>query len=107
MGDKQEKKKSGMVEMVLFNMASFLGSFGAGFDVRMSNLQPQPVPHPKLQVNEPLKDKPSFEPEMHESPGMYKEIYMHHENDIMNVGNPNMNRMYGTYHGHSSKQKIR
>lgn len=109
--DRHEKKKvGGMVEMVLFNMASFLGSFAAGFDVRMSNLQPQPVPHPKLQVNAQLKDnKPELDPTatIQNSPRMYKEIYLH-EHDIMNVGNPNMNRLYGlqTYHG-PSKQKIR
>lgn len=96
--------------MVLFNMASFLGSFAAGFDVRMSNLQPQPVPHPKLQSNAQLKDnKLELNPNtMQNSPRMYKEIYLH-ERDIMNVGNPSMNRLYGlqTYHGPSSKQKIR
>lgn len=43
---------------------------------------------------------------MHNSP-MYKGIYMH-EKDILNVGNPQLNRLYGleTYHG-PTKQKIR
>lgn len=42
----RERKKLGIVEMVLYNMASFLASFAIGFDVRISNLQP---PQQRLQ----------------------------------------------------------
>jgi preprotein translocase subunit YajC len=93
--------------MVMYNMASFLGSIAAGFDVRMANIGPQPVAHPKLEAHEKLKD--DFDPKMmRNSPKMYKEIY-NHERDIMNVGNPSLNRLYGlqTYHGPTSKHKIR
>lgn len=86
-------------------MASFLGSIAAGFDVRMSNVGPQPVSHPKLQVHTQLKDQPEFDPKnmMQNSPKFT------HERDIMNVGNPSLNRLYGlqTYHGPTSKHKMR
>jgi hypothetical protein len=99
----RDKKKLGVVEMVLYNMASFLGSFAAGFDIRASNLLPQPVPHPKLQN---LNQIQSNELEAQENL-MYKEIY-HHDQDILNVGNPHMNKLYGmeTYHG-QAKHKNR
>jgi hypothetical protein len=101
----RERKKLGVVEMVLYNMASFLASFATGFDVRASNLMPQPVPHPRLQNMSQIQGS-DFEPKMHNSP-IYKGIYMH-EKDILNVGNPHLNRLYGlaTYHG-PTKQKIR
>lgn len=101
MGEK-ERKRMGIVEMVLYNMASFLASFATGFDVRAVNLMPQPVMHPRLQMqgsdNDQLK--------MQNSP-LYKGIYLH-EKDILNVGNPQLNRLYGleTYHG-PTKQRIR
>lgn len=91
--------------MVLHNMSSFLASFAMGFDVRISNLQPQPVLHPRLQNMAHIQG--DFEPvKMHDSP-LYKGIYMH-EKDILNVGNPQLNKLYGleTYHG-QTKQKIR
>ena len=102
----REKKRMGVVEMVLYNMASFLASFATGFDVRASNLQPQPVPHPRLQNNAQLQGGDFDGAKMHNSP-LYKGIYMH-EKDILNVGNPHLNRLYGleTYHG-PTKQKIR
>lgn len=95
----------GVVEIVMYNMASFMASFAMGFDVRISNLQPQPVPHPRLQNLNQMHPS-DFEPKMHNSP-LYKGIYMH-EKDILNVGNPHLNRLYGleTYHG-ATKQKIR
>lgn len=92
--------------MVLYNMASFLASFATGFDVRISNLQPPPVHHPRLQNMAQMKGS-DFEPvKMHNSP-LYKGIYLH-EKDILNVGNSHLNRLYGleTYHG-PTKQKIR
>lgn len=100
-----DRKRMGVVEMVMYNMASFMASFAMGFDVRISNLQPQPVPHPRLQ-NLNQMHASDFEPKMHNSP-MYKGVYMH-EKDILNVGNPHLNRLYGleTYHG-ATKQKIR
>lgn len=94
----------GVVEMALYNMASFLASFATGFDVRASNLQRQPI-HPRLQNLAQLGGE--LEPvKMHNSP-LYKGIYMH-ERDILNVGNQHLNRLYGleTYHG-PTKQKIR
>lgn len=100
----RERKRLGIVEMVLYNMASFLASFATGFDIRASNLQPMPI-HPKLQNMSQLQG--DFETvKMHNSP-LYKGIYMH-EKDILNVGNPHLNRLYGleTYHG-PTKQKIR
>lgn len=102
----RERKHMGVVEMVLHNMSSFLASFAAGFDVRISNLQPHPVIHPRLQNNAQIYGG-DYEPaQMHNSP-LYKGIYLH-EKDILNVGNPNLNRLYGleTYHG-PTKQKIR
>lgn len=101
----RERKRMGVVEMVMYNMASFLASFAMGFDVRASNLQPQPVIHPRLQNMAHIQG--DLEPvKMHNSP-LYKGIYMH-EKDILNVGNPHLNRLYGleTYHG-PTKQKIR
>jgi hypothetical protein len=96
----------GVVEMVLYNMASFLASFATGFDVRASNLLPQPVNHPRLQNHAQIQGSNFDNVKMHNSP-MYKGIYMH-EKDILNVGNPQLNRLYGleTYHG-PTKQKIR
>lgn len=96
----------GVVEMVLYNMASFLASFATGFDVRASNLQPQPVPHPRLQNMTQIQSGDFEAVKMHNSPH-YRGIYMH-EKDILNVGNPHLNRLYGleTYHG-PTKQKIR
>lgn len=96
-----ERKKLGIVESVMYNMASFLASFAAGFDIRISNVQSQPVPHPRLQ--NPTQHN---EFEMHHSP-LYKGIYPH-EKDILNVGNPHLNKLYGldTYHG-PTKQKMR
>lgn len=101
----REKKRMGVVEMVMYNMASFMASFAIGFDVRISNLQPQPVPHPRLQNLNQMHPS-DFEPKINNSP-LYKGIYMH-EKDILNVGNPHLNRLYGleTYHG-ATKQKIR
>lgn len=95
----------GVVEMVMYNMGSFLASFAMGFDVRVSNLQPQPI-HPRLQNINQIQGSNFENVKMHNSP-MYKGIYMH-EKDILNVGNPHLNRLYGleTYHG-PSKQKIR
>lgn len=101
MGDR-ERKKLGIVEMVLYNMASFLSSFAMGFDIRISNLSPHPVQHPAiLQIANDIDAM-----KMHQSP-IYKGIYPH-EKDILNVGNPSLNRLYGleTYHG-TTKQKIR
>jgi len=101
----KERKKLGVVEMVLYNMASLLAGFAAGYDVRISNLSPQPVAHPTLQSLAQLH--PNGEPlKAHNSP-FYKSVYPH-ERDIMNVGNPHLNRLYGleTYHG-PTKQKIR
>jgi hypothetical protein len=99
----RDRKKLGIVEMVLYNMASFLASFATGFDIRISNLQPQPVQHPHLQSR-----ITSGEYDMHatNSP-LYKGIYPH-EKDIMNVGNPHLNKLYGleTYHG-PTKQRNR
>lgn len=88
--------------MVLYNMASFLASFATGFDVRASNLMPQPVNHPRLQAHGSDHDQMR----MQNSP-LYKGVYMH-EKDILNVGNPHLNRLYGleTYHG-PTKQRIR
>lgn len=104
LGDK-EKKRMGVVEMVMYNMGSFLASFAMGFDVRVSNLQPQPV-HPRLQTINQIQGSNFDNVKMHNSP-MYRGIYMH-EKDILNVGNPHLNRLYGleTYHG-PTKQKIR
>lgn len=101
----RERKKLGVIEMVLYNMASFLASFATGFDVRASNLQPQPVAHPRLQNNAQILGS-EFDNKVHNSP-LYKGIYIH-EKDILNVGNPHLNRLYGlaTYHG-PTKQKIR
>lgn len=98
-----ERKHMGVVEMVLYNMASFLASFAMGFDVRISNLQP--VNHPRLQ-NAAHYGGDFESAQMHNSP-LYKGIYLH-EKDILNVGNPSLNRLYGleTYHG-PTKQKIR
>lgn len=100
MGDR-ERKRMGVVEMVLYNMAAFVASFAMGFDVRVSNLLPQPVQHPRLQMQ-----ANELELKMQNSP-LYKGIYMH-EKDILNVGNSHLNRLYGleTYHG-PTKQKIR
>lgn len=97
MGD---RKKLGIVEMVMYNMASFLASFATGFDIRISNIHPMPVHHPHLHSNE-------FDINaQHHSP-LYKGIYPH-EKDIMNVGNPHLNKLYGleTYHG-PTKQRNR
>lgn len=104
LGDR-EKKRMGVVEMVMYNMGSFLASFAMGFDVRVSNLQPQPVQHPRLQNMNQIQGS-NIENVVHNSP-LYKGIYMH-EKDILNVGNPHLNRLYGleTYHG-PTKQKIR
>lgn len=95
LGEK-ERKRLGIVEMVLYNMASFLASFATGFDVRASNLLPQPVNHPRLQNISHIQESP-----------LYQGIYLR-EKDILNVGNPHLNRLYGleTYHG-PTKQKIR
>lgn len=92
--------------MVLYNMASFLASFATGFDVRISNLQPQPVNHPRLQNIAQIYGDDFESAQLHNSP-LYKGIYLH-EKDILNVGNANLNRLYGleTYHG-PTKQKIR
>lgn len=75
-------------------MASFLASFATGFDVRMSNLQPHPVQHPRLQMQ-----SYDFDVTLQESP-LYRGIHPH-EKDILNVGNPHLNKLYGleTYHG--------
>lgn len=102
----RERKRMGVVEMVMYNMASFLASFAIGFDVRASNLQPQPVPHPRLQNLSQIQDGEFELAGIHNSP-LHRRIYMH-EKDILNVGNPLLNRLYGleTYHG-PSKQKIR
>lgn len=81
-------------------MASFLASFAAGFDVRISNLQPHPVQHPRFQM------QPFDFDGVHDSP-LYRGIHPH-EKDILNVGNPHLNKLYGlqTYHG-ETKQKNR
>lgn len=102
----RERKHMGVVEMVLYNMASFLASFAMGFDVRISNLHPQPVIHPRLQNITQIHGGDFESAQMHNSP-LYKGIYLH-EKDILNVGNPSLNRLYGleTYHG-PTKQKIR
>lgn len=102
--ERGDRKKLGIVESVMYNMASFLASFAAGFDVRISNLQPQPVNHPRLQSTQQI---PQNEFDMHHSP-LYKGIYPH-EKDILNVGNPHLNKLYGldTYHGPPMKQKMR
>ncbi|CAG9806107.1 unnamed protein product [Chironomus riparius] len=99
----RDKKKLGIVDSVMYNMASFLASFATGFDIRISNLQPQPVNHPRLQSTQQI---PTSEFDMHHSP-LYKGIYPH-EKDILNVGNPHLNKLYGldTYHG-PTKQKMR
>lgn len=104
LGDR-ERKRMGVVEMVLYNMASFLASFATGFDVRASNLQRQPV-HPRLQNTAHMPGSDFEQVKMHNSP-LYKGIYLH-EKDILNVGNPTLNRLYGleTYHG-PTKPKIR
>lgn len=101
MGEK-ERKRMGIVEMVLYNMASFLASFAMGYDVRAVNLLPPPGNHPRLQIQS--SDSDSMK--MQNSP-LYKDIYLH-EKDILNVGNPHLNRLYGleTYHG-PTKQRIR
>lgn len=67
-------------------MASFLASFATGFDIRISNLQAPPVQHPRLSSNS--KEFSS----MQNSP-MYRGIYPH-EKDILNVGNPHLNKLY-------------
>lgn len=102
----RERKRLGIVEMVLYNMASFLASFATGFDVRASNLLPQPVNHPRLQNVQQIQDTYFDGVQMHNSP-LYQGIYLR-ESDILNVGNPHLNRLYGleTYHG-PTKQKIR
>jgi hypothetical protein len=102
LGEK-ERKKLGVVEMVLYNMAAFLASFATGYDVRVSNLQPQPVQHPRLAQ---IQGNDIEGVKMQNSP-IYKGIYLH-EKDILNVGNPQLNRLYGlqTYHG-PTKQKVR
>ncbi|CRK92531.1 CLUMA_CG006068, isoform A [Clunio marinus] len=104
LGDR-ERKRMGVVEMVLYNMASFLASFAMGFDVRVTNLQPHPI-HPRLQNMTQIQEGDFDSPRLHNSP-IYKGIYMH-EKDVLNVGNPHLNRLYGleTYHG-PTKQKIR
>lgn len=101
MGEK-ERKRMGVVEMVLYNMAAFLASFATGFDVRASNLMPQPVNHPRLHISGIENDQIK----MQNSP-LYKSVYMH-DKDVLNVGNPHLNRLYGleTYHG-PTKQRIR
>lgn len=78
-------------------MASFLASFATGFDIRISNLQPQPVQHPRLQMH-------SNELVSTNSP-LYKGIYPH-EKDILNVGNPHLNKLYGleTFHGQMKRK---
>jgi hypothetical protein len=87
--------------MVLYNMASFLASFAAGFDIRISNLQSEQM-HPRLQELQHSQ----FEMNLQQSP-LYRGVYSH-EKDIMNVGNPHLNKLYGlqTYHG-PTKQKNR
>jgi hypothetical protein len=99
----RDRKKLGIVEMVLYNMASFLASFATGYDIRVSNLQPQPVHHPQLQNKLISSD---FDINAQNSP-LYKGVYPH-EKDIMNVGNPHLNKLYGleTYHG-PTKQRNR
>lgn len=79
-----------------------MASFAAGFDIRLSNLQPHPVQHPRLQM-QPFEFEPTS---LHESP-LYRGIHPREE-DILNVGNPNLNKLYGleTYHG-DTKQKNR
>lgn len=67
-------------------MASFLASFAMGFDIRISNLQTPPVQHPRLVAQ--TKEFSS----MQNSP-MYRGIYPH-EKDILNVGNPHLNKLY-------------
>ena len=103
----RDRKHTGVVEMVLYNMASFLASFAIGFDVRISNLQPQPVNHPRLQDYVAQIYGGDLEPAKIHNSLLYKGIYMH-EKDPLNVGNPNLNRFYGleTYHG-PTKQKTR
>lgn len=99
----RDRKKLGIVESVLYNMASFLASFATGFDIRISNLQPQPVQHPRIQNAAQISQN---EFDVHHSP-LYKGIYPH-EKDILNVGNPHLNKLYGldTYHG-PTRQKQR
>lgn len=84
---------------VLYNMASFLASFATGFDIRISNLQPHPVQHPRLQIqsNDLISNS-------NNSP-LYKGIYPH-EKDILNVGNPHLNKLYGleTFHGQMKRR---
>lgn len=80
-------------------MASFLASFAMGFDVRISNLHPHPVHHPRLQMhsNDLISNS-------NDSP-LYKGIYPH-EKDILNVGNPHLNKLYGleTFHGQMKRK---
>lgn len=97
MGD-SKKPKMGIVELVLYNMASFLASFATGYDVRISNVVP-PV-HPRLQAQNLMGMQTTAiddEPQIFHNP-FYKHIYMR-EQDLPD--NIRANRMYGseTYHG--------
>lgn len=103
-----QRKKLGLVEMVLYNMASLLASFASGFDVRISNVVP-PIAHPRLQNLAQITpgEFTELEAKMHNSP-LYKNIYPR-DQDIINIENIHLNRLYGleTYHGYGTKPKTR
>lgn len=103
-----QRKKLGLVEMVLYNMASLLASFASGFDVRISNVVP-PIAHPRLQNLAQITpgEFTELEAKMHNSP-LYKNIFPR-DQDLINIENIHLNRLYGleTYHGYGIKPKTR
>lgn len=75
----ERNPKMGVIEVLLYNMSSMLAAFGAGYDVRLSNVSPI---HPKLHPNRSEDDDRRFwyEPPSRNSTALYP---------------------HNTYHGHT------